>query len=237
MKMGRKELRYAFPKTVPVMIGYLFLGAAYGILMQVNGFGLGWTAASSALIYAGSLQYLEVTLLAAMVHPLYAFFMGLMLNARHLFYGLSMLGKMKEIRHGKPYLIFGLTDETFSVLCGEETPGDLDRNAVYFWITFLDHLYWFAGSAAGCLLGSAVEFDSRGLDFALTALFVVIFTDQWKSRKDHRPALTGVAASALCVMAFGADLFLVPAMALILAALTLGYRKEAQEKKEEQAYE
>lgn len=225
-KNAGSALRYAFPKTIPVMVGYLFLGAAYGILMKVNGFGLGWVVLSSIFVYAGSLQYLEVTLLAGLVNPVYAFLMGLMINARHLFYGISMLGKFRDMKKWKPYLIFSLTDETFSVLCGEEVPEDLNKEQVYLWISLLDQIYWVLGSMAGCMIGSMISFDTKGLDFALTALFVVIFTDQWKSQKNHRPALIGLLGSAACVAIFGAGAFIIPAMVLILAILTWDYQSE-----------
>ncbi len=218
-------LRYAFPKTVPVMAGYLFLGAAYGILMKLNGFGLPWVFASSVLIYAGSLQYLEVSLLAGMSNPVYGFLMGLMINARHLFYGISMLGKYRDLKRFRPYLIFALTDETFSVVCSEEPPETLERELVYLWISLLDQLYWVLGSVAGVLVGGVLTIDTTGLDFVLTALFVVIFTDQWRSQKNHRPALTGVLASAGCVAVFGEEAFLLPAMALILVVLIGDYRR------------
>ena len=223
-------LGYAFPKTVPVMVGYLFLGAAYGILMKINGFGILWVFAMSAFVYAGSLQYVGVTLLAAMVHPLYAFFMGLMINARHLFYGISMLGKYRDLKKFKTYLIFSLTDETFSVLCNEKVPRALDTEWVYLWISLLNQIYWVAGSVIGSVLGSLVAFDTKGLDFALTALFVVIFTDQWKNQKDHRPALVGVISSMACVILFGSGSFIVPSMVLILVVLSIWYWKK--EKKE-----
>lgn len=225
-------LGYAFPKTVPVMAGYIFLGAAYGILMNINGFGIFWVLAMSLFVYAGSLQYVGVTLLAAMVHPLYAFSMGLMINARHLFYGISMLGKYRDLKKFKPYLIFSLTDETFSVLCNENVPRALDKEWVYLWISLLNQGYWVAGSVIGSVLGSLAAFETKGLDFALTALFVVIFTDQWKSQKDHRPALVGIVSSAVCVIVFGSGSFIVPAMVLILALLSIGYQKK--EKKEVQ---
>ena len=218
-KNYQSPLRYAFPKTVPVMVGYLFLGAAYGILMKVNGFGLVWTVAVSLFVYAGSLQYAGVSLLAAAVHPLYALAMSLMINARHLFYGLSVLDKYRNIKGCKPYLIFALTDETFSVICNEEPPEGMDKASVYFWISFLDQIYWVAGSVLGCLAGGILRFNTEGLDFALTALFVVIFTDQWITKKDHRPALTGLLVSAACLAVFGADAFIIPAMVGILAVI------------------
>ena len=230
--MGKKTMSpfwYALPKTVPVLVGYLFLGAAYGILMRVNGFGLAWTAAISLFVYAGSLQYAGVSLLTAAVHPLYALAMSLMINARHLFYGLSVLGKYRDIKRCKPYLIFALTDETFSVICNENPPEGMDRASVYFWISFLDQMYWVAGSVMGSLAGSFLTFNTQGLDFALTALFVVIFTDQWLSQKDHRPALTGLLVSGACLAAFGADAFIIPAMAGILAII-VGMEKADRKK-------
>lgn len=227
-RKNSSEFAYAFPKTVPVLVGYLFLGAAYGILMKVNGYGFIWVLMSSIIVFAGSLQYLGITLLTGMVNPLYAFFMGLMLNARHLFYGISMLGKYRDVKKGKAYLIFAMTDETFSVLCDEEVPKELKKDKVYLWISVLDHSYWIFGSCLGAVIGSMITFDTKGLDFALTALFTVIFVDQWKSQTDHRPALTGVLASLLCLMVWGASSFIIPAMILILAALTWNYKREVK---------
>ena len=177
---GRKctEFFYAFPKTVPVMAGYLFLGMAYGILMKINGYGFWWTFLISLLVYAGSLQYLGVSLLTGGVSFIYAFCMGLMLNARHLFYGISMLGKYGSVKRWRPYLIFSLTDETFSIVCHEEAPEGYDQVSVYLWISLLDHIYWVLGSVLGSVAGGLITFDTTGLDFALTALFVVIFTEQ-----------------------------------------------------------
>lgn len=223
----RSEFAYALPKTVPVMVGYLFLGAAYGILMNVNGFGIWWTLAASVLVYAGSLQYLGVDMLAGGFDPVSAFVMSLMLNARHLFYGVSMLEKYGNFqkRWRKWYAVFGLTDETFSVVCHEEIPKDLNADKVYLWITALDHAYWIVGSVIGAGLGSMITFDTTGLDFALTALFVVIFTDQWKLKDGHMPAVLGVAASVLCIAVFGKDMFIIPAMIVISVVLGIGYKK------------
>lgn len=225
-------LRFAFPKTVPVMVGYLFLGTAYGILMSVNGFGVGWTLAVSVFVFAGSLQYVGINLLAAAVSPVTAFLMAIMVNARHLFYGISMLSKYQKIKKIKWYLIFGLTDETFSLACNEEIPEELSKEKVYFWMTLLDHSYWVTGSVAGALAGSVLGFNTKGLDFALTALFVMIFTEQWISAKTHWPAVTGVLCSILCLILFGQDAFIIPAMIAILAVVTAGYRKEGGSKDE-----
>lgn len=222
-------LKYAFPRTVPVMVGYLFLGAAYGILMNVNGYGIWWALGMSLFVYAGSLQYVGITLLVAAVSPVTAFFMALMINARHLFYGISMLDKYGEVKKFKPYLIFALTDETFSVLCNERVPGRLDKDWVYLWASLLDQCYWVAGTLIGAVLGNVITFNTAGLDFALTALFVVIFVDQWKAKEGHGAALIGVAASVVCLVIWGADAFIIPAMILILAVLTFRYKKKGEE--------
>lgn len=221
----KEACSYAFPRTIPVMVGYLFLGTAYGILMKVNGYGFWLTFAISVLVYAGSLQYLGVTMLVSMVNPLMALAMSLMLNARHLFYGISMLGKYRDVKKFKAYLIFGLTDETFSVVCHEQIPGHLDKDWVYLWLTALDHSYWVLGSIIGVIAGSFIRFDTKGLDFALTALFVVIFVDQWKQQEGHSSALIGIAASMLCILIWGAQNFIIPAMLLIFLVLAVQYKR------------
>lgn len=226
MENKRNIYMYALEKTVPVMVGYLFLGTAYGILMQTNGYGIGWAAAMSVFVYAGSLQYAGIPLLAAGVHPLYAFLMALMINARHLFYGISMLGKYNGMGRRKPYLIFGLTDETFSVVCDEKVPEYMNPGKLYFLITLFDQCYWVAGTLVGAVAGSFITFNTTGLDFALTALFIVIFTGQWIDQKDHSPAVTGVAASVFCLVVFGADAFIIPAMVMIMIVLVAGYFME-----------
>lgn len=230
MKKQKTELGYAFPRTVPVMAGYLVLGAAYGILMADSGYGPVWSVLISVIVYAGSLQYLGVSLLAA-VNPLYSFFMSLMLNARHLFYGISMLDKYRTVKRFKPYLIFALTDETFSVVCAENPPQEMDRDKVFFWISFLDQCYWVGGTLLGALLGSLLTFDTTGMDFALTALFVVIFVGQWEEKKGHSSALLGLGATLVCLLIFGADQFIIPAMAVILAVLFVVY--QGKKRKEE----
>ena len=188
----RMALLYAFPKTVPIMVGYVFLGMAYGILMSVNGFGVFWAALNSLLVYTGSLEFIGVNFLAAAVSPVTAFVMALMISARHIFYGLSMLGKYQNVsKKLKPYLIFALTDETFSIVCEEEPPETISREWMYFWMSLLDQMYWIAGSVMGAALGNVITFNTKGLDFALTALFVMIFTEQWIGQKRHWPAVTG----------------------------------------------
>ena len=227
--MKRNALKAAFPYTIPVLTGYLFLGAAYGILMAAKGYGLGWTVLMSIFVFAGSMQYVGVTLLTTAFHPLYALLLTLLVNARHLFYGISMLERYKGAGRLKPYLVFGLTDETFSLLCSTEPPEGVDRTWFQFFVTLLDHSYWVTGSALGSIIGSLLTFNTKGLDFVLTALFVVIFINQWKGTKNHWPALIGVAATIISLMIFGQTNFMIPAMILILGLLTLTRKKMERE--------
>lgn len=224
-----RALGYAFPKTLPIMIGYLFLGAAYGILMSVNGFGIGWAVAMSVFVYAGSLQYVGIDLLVSAAGPLTAFVMAFMINARHLFYGISMLGKYRGAGKGKLYLIFGLTDETFSIVCADQAPEGISKKWACLWMTALDQLYWVGGTLLGAAAGSAVSFNTTGLDFALTALFIMIFTEQWLSQRRHGPAVIGVACSVVCLLIFGPKVFIIPAMVSILAVVSTGLKSEKKE--------
>ncbi len=228
MNEKTKALRAAFPVTIPVMTGYIFLGMGYGILMDSIGYGLGWTLLMSLLIFAGSIQYVAIALLTSAFNPLYTLLLTLMVNARHLFYGISMLERFKGTGRLKPYLVFGLTDETFSLLSAVEPPEGVERKWFQFFITLLDHVYWVAGSALGSIIGSMISFNTEGLDFVLTALFVVIFIDQWKGRKNHIPALVGLGGALLCLLVFGQDHFMIPAMILILLLLTV-FRKRMEE--------
>lgn len=173
-----KALKAAFPHTIPVFAGFIFLGIAFGILMNSKGYGGGWTILMSFIVYAGSAQYVAINFLTSVFDPLYALLLTLMVNARHLFYGISMLDKYKGTGKFKPYLIFGLCDETFSIICSANPPVGVNRNWFMFFITFLHHCYWVLGSAIGGLLGYMVSFNTKGLDFVLTALFVVIFIGQ-----------------------------------------------------------
>lgn len=223
MNDKKRALKAAFPLTIPVLTGYLFLGMAYGFLMQDKGFSLIWILLNSLIVYAGSMQILGVTLLAGGFDPLNTLLITLVVNARHLFYGIAMLERYKGVGKLKPYLIFGLTDETFSIVCSVDSPTDVNKEWFNFFITFLNHCYWVTGSLLGGVLGSLVGFDTTGLDFALTALFVVIFLNQWTEQKDHLPALTGVGGAFLCRLLFGSKNFIIPAMAVILLILTLFY--------------
>jgi 4-azaleucine resistance transporter AzlC len=221
MKEKAKALRVAFPHTIPVFTGYIVLGMAYGILMSSKGYSFIWVAFTSTFIFAGSMQFVSVSLLATGFHPLYTCIMTLMVNARHLFYGISMLPKFKGTGNKKPYLIFGLTDETFSILCSTEPPEGISKSWFMFFITLLDHIYWITGSILGSVLGSMIHINTKGIDFVLTALFVVIFINQWKSTKNHLPVIIGVGASILCRLIFGSAYFIIPSMITILFLVTI----------------
>lgn len=228
--MNRSALRAAFPRTIPVMAGYLVLGAGYGLLLQSRGYSFLWAVLMSTTIYAGSMQYVAVDLLSSGASLLSAGLLTLMINARHLFYGLSMLEKYRPVRGvRKGYLIHTLTDETYSLLCTAQPPEGVEAERFYLWVSLLNQLYWIAGSALGGLLGQALPFDTTGVDFAITALFVVIFTDQWLSRKNHLPALIGVGVSLLSLLCFGPDRFIIPAMAGIALLLMLLRRYVGEE--------
>lgn len=211
----------AFPHTLPIMAGFLFLGMTYGVYARVSGLDFWYPMLMSLLIYAGSAEFVAVNLLLGSFDPLLAFFTILMINARHLFYGVSLLEKYKGTGWKKPYLIFGLTDESFSINCSLDVPNGVDRGWFYFFITALNQCYWFVGASLGSLFGSFVFFNTEGLDFVMTAMFVVIFLEQWLKEKDHTASLLGVGLSVGCLLLFGADRFLLPTMAAILLSLTL----------------
>lgn len=225
MNVKVKALKAAFPHTLPVLAGFLFLGIAYGILMKSIGYGAGWTFLMSFLIFAGSMQYVGITLLTTTFNPLYALFITLMVNARHIFYGISMLEKFKGTGRFKPYLIFAMCDESFSILCSAKPEEDIDKNWFMFFIAFLNRWYWIVGSVLGAFLGEYIKFDTKGLDFALTALFVGIFINQWQEQKNHFPAVAGVLSSAVCLLIFGPGNFIIPSMLLILLILTFADKK------------
>ena len=220
--MKRKIWKAALPYTLPVCTGYIFLGIAFGVLMVSGGFSPLWALLMSVCIYAGSMQFVAVDLLAGPFAPLTAALMTLMVNARHIFYGLSMLERFKICGKLKPYMMFSLSDETYSLLCSAKPPEGMDKKWFMFFIALMDQLYWIAGTAIGALAGSLISFDSTGIDFAMTALFVVIFVEQWMEAKNRIPEMIGVAAALLCLSIFGADNFVLPAMLLITFLLFVG---------------
>lgn len=226
--MNKRLLRTAFLDTVPVMAGYVFLGFGFGILMQQSGFGFLWAGAMSLFIYAGSMQYVAVSLLTSGASLLTAGLTAFLVNARHLFYGISMVDSYKGTGRKKPYLIFGLTDETYSLVSQVQIPEGLSRTGYCFWVTLFDHIYWVGGTLLGALTGSLLPINYEGVEFALTALFVTIFVEQWLSTRKHGPAILGVAATTLSLLIFGKDIFLIPSMAAIAACLIM-MRKTGKE--------
>ena len=217
----RKALAAAFPHTIPILAGFLFLGMAYGIYMNVSGFSFWWPMLMGLTIYGGSLEFVAVTMLLGSFAPVQTFAMTLMIQARHLFYGISMLEKYRGTGWKKFYLIFGMCDESFSINYTAEVPEGVDRGWFMFFVTLLNQCYWVSGAALGGLLGSFIPFDTEGLDFVMTALFVVIFLDQWLKEKKHYTALIGLGASAACLLIFGADGFMIPTMVCIICLLTV----------------
>ena len=213
--------RAAFPHTIPILAGFLFLGASYGILARVSGLSFVYPLVMSIVIFGGSLEFVAVSMLAGTFAPLQTLILTLMIQARHLFYGISMLEKYRGTGLKKLYLIFGMCDESFSINCTAEPPEDVDRGRFMFAITLLNQSYWVTGATLGGLLGGLISFDTHGLEFVMTAMFVVIFLENWLKEKRHLPAIIGMAASILCLILFGADSFLIPTMAAILLLLTL----------------
>ena len=216
-----RALAAAFPYTIPIFAGFWFLGMAYGIYMNVSGFSFWYPFLMGLTIFGGSLEFVAVSMLLGPFAPLQTFLMTLMIQARHLFYGIAMLDRFKGMGWKKFYLIFGMCDETFSILCTVRAPEGVDEGWFMFFVTLLDQVYWVSGAALGGLLGSVLTFDTQGLDFMMTAMFVVIFLEQWLKEKKHITALVGLGASALCLWCFGPDSFLVPAMVCILGLLTV----------------
>lgn len=215
----KKALRPAFTVTIPVLCGYLFIGFAFGVMLRDAGFAPPWAFLSSLTIYAGSGQYLLVSLLSANASLVTVAVMTLLLNCRHIFYGLSFLEQFQQMGRAKPYMIFSLTDETYSLLCSLKTPEDVDPNAMRLAIALLDQSYWIIGSVIGAVIGGVLPFDSAGIDFAMTALFTVIFVEQWKNNKCHIPAFLGLGAAAVSLALLGPDKFILPAMLAICVML------------------
>ena len=228
----KKAFASAFPRTVPILAGFLFLGMAYGVYMRAQGFSAIYPIVMSLTIFAGSMEFVAANLLLGAFDPVGALLMTLMVNARHLFYGLSMLEKYKGVGLKKLYLIFGMCDESFSINYTAVIPPDVDKGWFMFFVTLLNYIYWGLGAALGGLLGSVLTFDTTGLDFVMTALFVVIFLEHWLQEDAHGSSILGLGASLVCLALFGAKGFILPAMALIVAVLTLLRRtalKEAHE--------
>lgn len=218
------KIKNAFYATIPVMAGYLVLGIGFGMVLRTRGYGILWALAMSVFIYAGSMQYVTIDLLTGGVSLITAAVTTLAVNARHLFYSISMIDKYKNQKR-KNFLIFTLTDETYSLVCSE-VPDGTDASSYYFYVSLFDYIYWIGGSAIGSVLGSVLPIRTEGVDFALTALFLTVFVEQWLTTKNHLSAIIGVGASVVCLLLFGSDKFLIPAMVLITCLLLAMKNKE-----------
>ncbi|MBB5183717.1 AzlC family ABC transporter permease [Catenisphaera adipataccumulans] len=243
-----KELKAAFPRTIPVLAGYVFLGITYGILMETNGFPLWLPILTACVVYTGSMEFLLVGILLSPFNPWATLATTLMVGARHIFYGLAMLNRYRGTGKAKYYLIFSTSDETFALNCDADIPPELDKTKYYVAVSVLDQSYWVAGTAIGALCGQLISFNTEGLDFVMTAMFVCIFLNQWLKDNDilkangkrstyqdririHAPEIIGAGSSLLCLLLFGPERFIVPSMFLILLVLTL-CRKQLEPEKD-----
>lgn len=231
--ISKKLLKTAFLKSLPVMAGYLVIGTGFGILLKKAGYGMLWALLMSLFIYAGSMQYVAVSLLSSGASLITAALTTLMVNARHLFYGISMLEKYQGAGKKKPYLIFSLTDETYSLLCAEDYPEGEDPHWFGFFVSLFNQCYWVIGCVLGSILGSVLVFDTSGIEFSMTALFVTVFIEQWLATKNHLPAIIGLLCSIICLIIFGADHFLIPSMIGITIILSICKNMISQERRSE----
>lgn len=221
----RKAFGKAFPYTIPVLTGYLFIGIAFGVMYAEKGYSFLWAILMSVLVYAGSGQYLAVNFFVPGISFVQVIFLTFMVNVRHIFYGISLVERFNKIGASRWYMIFALTDETYSLLCTTKVPKDVDESKFLFAISVLDHFYWILGSAIGAIAGTVLPINSEGIDFAMTALFVVIFIEQWMEKKNRIPELIGVAVAIISLLIFGASNFVLPAMLAIVAVLFVGRKK------------
>ena len=217
--MKRRTFHYAAGKAVPVMLGYVALGVGFGVILRDKGYSAWWALGMSVFVYAGSMQYVGADLLAEGASLVSTLLISVVVSARQLFYGVSMVEKYRSAGRARPYLIFALTDETYSVVCDAELPEDVDGGRFYLYVSLLNHIAWVTGCVAGALIGGLLSFDTTGIDFVMTAIFVVIFVEQWEKTREHFPAILGVSVTVVCRLIFGASSFLIPAMIGITAGL------------------
>jgi len=223
-------MRKAFPYTIPILTGYLFIGLAFGVMFADMGYNVFWAALMSIVVYAGSGQYLAVNFFVPGYSFVQAVFLTLMVNIRHVFYGLSLVDRYNRFGRRRWYMIFGMTDETYSVVCTTKVPDDVDEEDFVFSITLLNQIYWVAGAVIGSLAATAIPFDSTGIDFAMTALFLVLFIEMWMSRSNRMSELLGLSAAVVCLIVFGASNFVLPTMLLIVAVILVCRKRfEAEE--------
>ena len=217
----KKVIKVAFKITIPVMLGYLSVGIAFGLLLEKSGYNFLWAIIMSLFIYAGSMQFIAIGLLTGGAGLISIALMTLFVNIRHVFYGLSFIDKFKAMGKKRIYMIFSLTDETYSLLCFAKTPEGVDKNSFLFYIAFLDQIYWLIGTIIGSIAGSLITFNTKGMDFAMTALFVVIFIEQWFTYKNHIPVIIGVIVTILSLLIFGPNNMILPSMVFITIILML----------------
>ncbi len=225
MKEYKSAFKKAFPYTIPVLTGYLFIGTAFGVMYAEKGYSFLWAILMSIMVYAGSGQYLAVNFFTPGISFVQVIFLTFMVNVRHIFYGISLVERFNKIGKSRWYMIFALTDETYSLLCTTKTPKGVDEAKFLFAISVLDHSYWVIGSAIGAIAGTLLPINSEGIEFAMTALFVVIFIEQWMEKKNRIPEMIGVAAAVGGLLLFGADNFVLPTMLAIVALLFVGRKK------------
>lgn len=223
----KKALKAAFPVTIPVMVGYLSVGLAFGLLFQKSGYNFLWALLMSTIVYSGATQFIAINLLTSGAGLIEIALMTLFISIRHIFYGLSFIDKFKAMGKKKTYMIYTLTDETYSLLCSTKSPEGVNSNLFLFCISFLNQMYWLIGTFIGSIAGSLITFNTKGIDFAMTALFVVIFVEQWESYKSHLPVLIGICATILSLLIFGTNNLILPSMILITSALML-FRKQIE---------
>ncbi len=225
----KKAIKAAFPVTIPVLLGYLSIGIAFGLLFENAGYNFIWAFFFSLAVYAGAMQFIAVSFFYGGIGLIQIAVMTLVINFRHIFYGLSFLDRFHGMGMKKWYMAFALTDETYSLLCGKQAPADVDERKFFFSVALLNQAYWVMGSVIGSLAGTMITFDTTGMDFAMTALFIVIFIDQWKAYASHIPALIGLGSTIAVLLVIGPDNIVIPSMVLIVIALMLA-RKQLEEK-------
>lgn len=223
--MSKNLLKTVFIRTIPIMTGYVVLGIGFGVLLQKAGYSWIWALVMGLTMYSGTMQYVGVDLLSSGASIITTAIMALVVNARYIFYGLPMIDRYKNSGWKKPWLIFGLTDENFALLCSTEAPEGSSDHLYCLLVTIFDHCYWMIGCVLGVLLGSAMKFNTTGIEFVMTALFITVFVDQWRETKQHLPALSGIGVTLICLLIFGKENFLIPSMVLIVVVLSL-FRKK-----------
>lgn len=228
-KKWKSAFKAAFPYTIPIFAGFWFLGLAYGLLMNKSGFAFYWPLLMAMTIYSGSVEFIAVKMLLGSFHPLQSLTIALLVCARHLFYGISMLEKFKGTRWKKFFLIYGMCDETFSINYTARIPKEVDKGWFMLWVTLLDYSYWVSGATVGSLFGSIVQFDTKGLSFVMTAMFVTIFMEQWMKEKRHSASLMGLGISTLSLIVLGPEHFVIPAMIAMLAVFMI-FRNKFEQK-------